>query len=362
MIGAFVVLLVLGAIGSCAGSKEDTKPFTATGDALVTEITKALSDGIKVNGLSLEAPKKSTYDVSYTATTYDDAWQPKDAWVVVTMDVPAGTSMDSAAVNGVAIADALAYLLKDNSSVEKLVFNGSMSGNEAYSALYQVIYTEPWPTAVGGFKSNLDMAASYSVKPWTNEGLSSSYKLDVLDKDAASSSQGAPEAQSIDAGVANPVDLQPVAAEAAPEVTLSMSQSNALSQAYNYLAMMHFSRDGLIQQLEYEGYPAEDATYAVENCGADWYAQALGKAQEYLQMTAFSYGGLIEQLEYEGFSNEEATYGVDNCGADWNEQAAKKAQDYISMMSFSRDGLIEQLQYEGFSYDEAAYGVTAVGY
>lgn len=89
---------------------------------------------------------------------------------------------------------------------------------------------------------------------------------------------------------------------------------------------------------------------------------ALAKAKDYLAFTAFSYSGLIEQLEYEGFSTEEATYGADNCGADWNEQAAQKAKDYLDFMSFSRSGLIDQLLYEGFTQEQAEYGATAAGY
>lgn len=89
---------------------------------------------------------------------------------------------------------------------------------------------------------------------------------------------------------------------------------------------------------------------------------ALGSANNYLRFTAFSYVGLIEQLEYEGYTNQEATYAVDNCGADWNEQAAKKAEEYINTMSFSRNGLIEQLKYEGFTSEQVQYGVSAVGY
>lgn len=88
---------------------------------------------------------------------------------------------------------------------------------------------------------------------------------------------------------------------------------------------------------------------------------ALKKAKDYLDYTAFSYTGLIEQLEYEKFSTEDATYGADNCGADWNEQAAKKAADYLDYTSFSRDGLIEQLEYEGFTAEQATYGVDSVG-
>lgn len=89
---------------------------------------------------------------------------------------------------------------------------------------------------------------------------------------------------------------------------------------------------------------------------------ALNKGKDYLAFTAFSYTGLISQLEYEGFSTESATYAADNCGADWNEQAAKKAHDYLDFSSFSRDGLIDQLLYEGFTQEQAEYGVSSVGY
>lgn len=92
------------------------------------------------------------------------------------------------------------------------------------------------------------------------------------------------------------------------------------------------------------------------------YQNALSKARDYLDYTAFSYSGLINQLEYEQFSTESATYAADNCGADWNEQAAKKAQDYLDFSSFSRQGLIDQLLFEGFTQVQAEYGVTAVGY
>ena len=77
---------------------------------------------------------------------------------------------------------------------------------------------------------------------------------------------------------------------------------------------------------------------------------------------AFSYTGLIEQIEFEGYTHDEAVYAADNCGADWYEQAAKKAQEYLDTMAFSHDGLVEQLEYEGFTHEQAEYGVQAVGY
>ena len=89
---------------------------------------------------------------------------------------------------------------------------------------------------------------------------------------------------------------------------------------------------------------------------------ALRSAREYLSFSAFSYTGLIKQLEYEGYSTEEATYAADNCNANWNEQAAKAAKEYLSVMSFSRQGLIEQLIFDGFTQEQAEYGVTQNGY
>ena len=88
---------------------------------------------------------------------------------------------------------------------------------------------------------------------------------------------------------------------------------------------------------------------------------ALKSAKSYLSFSAFSRKGLIEQLEYEKYSTEDATYAVDNCGANWNEQAVKSAKSYLSFSSFSHDGLVEQLEYEGFTHEQAEYGVTQNG-
>ena len=89
---------------------------------------------------------------------------------------------------------------------------------------------------------------------------------------------------------------------------------------------------------------------------------ALGTARQYLSISAFSYTGLINQLEYEGYSTEEATYAAENCNANWNEQAAKSAKEYLDMSSFSRQELINQLIYEGYTQEQAEYGVTQNGY
>ncbi|ELK47383.1 Ltp family lipoprotein [Halobacillus sp. ACCC02827] len=98
---------------------------------------------------------------------------------------------------------------------------------------------------------------------------------------------------------------------------------------------------------------AEDASVSQEN--------ADGKAVEYINILAFSKSGLIEQLEFEGFSNEEATLAVESLDVDWNEQAGKKAQEYLDVMSFSRSELVDQLEFDGFTPEQAEYGVDQTG-
>ena len=90
-------------------------------------------------------------------------------------------------------------------------------------------------------------------------------------------------------------------------------------------------------------------------------SNALRKAASYLNYTSFSYSGLINQLEFEGYSTEDATFAADHCGADWNEQAVGKAKSYLSWTSFSRSGLINQLEFEGFTQDQAEYAADQVG-
>lgn len=88
---------------------------------------------------------------------------------------------------------------------------------------------------------------------------------------------------------------------------------------------------------------------------------AIRSAKTYLDYSAFSRDGLVEQLEYEQFSHADAAYGADNSGADWNEQAARSAKAYMEYSAFSRGSLIEQLKYEGFAQAQAEHGADSVG-
>jgi hypothetical protein len=85
--------------------------------------------------------------------------------------------------------------------------------------------------------------------------------------------------------------------------------------------MSGFSREGLIQQLSSDagdGYPVDDATFAVDSLGVDWSMEAVRSAKQYLQMQGFSCSGLIEQLSSSAgdkYTESEATYGAQQAGA-----------------------------------------------
>lgn len=99
--------------------------------------------------------------------------------------------------------------------------------------------------------------------------------------------------------------------------------------------------------------PASQFTRSEEN--------AIGSAESYLSFAAFSRSGLINQLEFDGFTPDQATRGVNSITVNWNEQAWKSAESYLGFSNFSRSGLIDQLLFEGFTQSQATYGVDKAG-
>jgi Host cell surface-exposed lipoprotein len=139
------------------------------------------------------------------------------------------------------------------------------------------------------------------------------------------------------------VGLVLLGAALAPSENESTSASSAASSA---------AVDEAIEAIE---EAVEEAPYSSGLSSGQ--ENARQQAESYLDYSAFSRKGLIEQLEFEGYSTADATYAVDNVTVDWNEQAALKAKDYLDYSSFSRSGLIEQLIFEGFTRAQAEYGV-----
>jgi hypothetical protein len=87
---------------------------------------------------------------------------------------------------------------------------------------------------------------------------------------------------------------------------------------------------------------------------------ALGTAQAYLTTMAFSKEGLRNQLSFEGYNGAAATYAVNNVVADWDKQAVRAAKKYLELMSFSKSGLAQQLVLgDHYTEAQAAKGANA---
>jgi hypothetical protein len=92
--------------------------------------------------------------------------------------------------------------------------------------------------------------------------------------------------------------------------------------------------------------------------------EALGAAKSYLSSGHFSRAGLIHQLESpygEDFSHSDAVWGVNHAHANWNAEAVEAAKSYLRSGHFSRRALIDQLESpygEHFTHAQAVYGVS----
>ncbi|MBK0127824.1 Ltp family lipoprotein [Pantoea sp. S61] len=101
---------------------------------------------------------------------------------------------------------------------------------------------------------------------------------------------------------------------------LTGPQTNAVRSAKQYLSMMGFSRDGLINQLSSDagdGFDISDATVAVDSLNVDWNQEAVRSAKQYLTMMGFSCKGLIQQLSSSAgdkYTVDQATYGAKHAG------------------------------------------------
>lgn len=105
-------------------------------------------------------------------------------------------------------------------------------------------------------------------------------------------------------------------------------------------------------------YVGADGAWIPDNM-TNGQAAALEVAKEALKMAPFSRALMIDALvDPGGFTLADATYAANNCGANWYEQAIRMIREYRSDLS-SRSEAIEFLIYMGFTQDEAEYGASA---
>ena len=97
-----------------------------------------------------------------------------------------------------------------------------------------------------------------------------------------------------------------------PPQQYTASQQSAIQRAQDNLSSgEHFSYQGLIDQLEFDKFSADEAAFAVNHITVDWNQQAAGKAQDYMNsIGGFSCGSLVSQLEFDKFTPAQAQYGA----------------------------------------------------
>ena len=248
------------------------------------------------------------------------------------------------------------FVLRAQTTSRATVEDGKITETEGESSdkAYLVVTREDLENALGFVEidpTTGKIKKSDSTKYFRKRGEKSAFDSDR--SGSSSSDTSANESTSDDGG--GPSNSSP--SNSGPSSTSYQSgNQRAAERARQYLQTQPFSRNGLVEQLEYEGFSHEDAAYGADASGADWDEQAVLKAKQYLTTTAFSESGLIEQLVYEGYTQEQAQHGVSLCGANWMEQAVKKARQYQSLSPMSYSRRVEQLEYEGFTHQQAVYG------
>jgi SOS response regulatory protein OraA/RecX len=99
-----------------------------------------------------------------------------------------------------------------------------------------------------------------------------------------------------------------------PTENSSLGETNALKAAENYLDLMAFSKSGLADQLEYDGYTEKQIEFAVNNCYVDFAAEAAEAAENYIEIMAFSKQELTDQLEYDGYTENQIRFALQMVG------------------------------------------------
>ena len=140
------------------------------------------------------------------------------------------------------------------------------------------------------------------------------------------------------------------------------SNEDALARAMIYLSERPYSRDRLYYAIqEMDGFTEDAATYAVENCGADWFEQAVLLAKKLEKTWPYSRLKLKQALiMYEYFTEEQAEYGVENSEINWNDQAQRFAHNAVLNNTYTYDELVEYMISEGFTEEQATIGADYV--
>lgn len=132
--------------------------------------------------------------------------------------------------------------------------------------------------------------------------------------------------------------------------------------AKNILDTLSCGRSELSYLLGEDGYTEREVMEAM--VFIDWEEQALNRARWELEISPHSRKNLLFVLEKLcGFTTAEATYAVNNCGADWKEQALREVEELAVAAGASYDDLYSStnaiiqylIQECEYTHEEACY-------
>ena len=305
-------------VAGCSGEADTTK------DANTTAATAPNMRVYELNGVEYRIPLAwETYEDDGTYYYYPEGSSDAQTAMVMVKYSPMDGAMNYSNVSemmdgyaeGVGEADGASNLLKasypewDDNAI-KVTYDLDIDSVSCHVSLYAapVLYDGIFSISLSGgdkYQSIYDLILGHVKFPsYSDAALDKSDNLDDLDDEDDNDYDYDWDDED------SAVSTSSVTSGSGQNENLSTEQASALQMAHDYLRASAFSRTGLIEQLEYEGFSKDDATYAVDNCGADWKAQAALMAKQYRKSSAFSHNGLVEQLEYEGFTHEQAEYGA----------------------------------------------------
>ena len=317
LLAASMALMAAG----CSGEADTAK------DANTTAATAPDMRVYKLNGVEYKIPMEwETYENDGTYYYYPEGSSDAQTAMVMVKYSPMDGAMNYSNVSemmdgyakGVGEADGASNLLKASypewdSNAVKLTYDLDIDSDSYHVSQYAapVLYDGIFSIVFFGgdkYQSIYDLILENVKFPsFSDTALDKSDDLDDLYDDDDEEDDGYDYDWDDEDSSAS---TSSVTSDSGQSENLSTERASALQKAHDYLDYSAFSRTGLIEQLEYEGFSEDDATYAVDNCGADWKKQAVLKAKQYRGYSAFSHKGLVEQLEYEGFTSEQAEYGA----------------------------------------------------
>lgn len=305
-------------VAGCSGEADTTK------DANTTAATAPNMRVYELNGVEYRIPLAwETYEDDGTYYYYPEGSSDAQTAMVMVKYSPMDGAMNYSNVSemmdgyaeGVGEADGASNLLKasypewDDNAI-KVTYDLDIDSVSCHVSLYAapVLYDGIFSISLSGgdkYQSIYDLILGHVKFPsYSDAALDKSDNLDDLDDEDDNDYDYDWDDED------SAVSTSSVTSGSGQNENLSTERASALQMAHDYLRASAFSRTGLIEQLEYEGFSKDDATYAVDNCGADWKAQAALMAKQYRKSSAFSHNGLVDQLEYEGFTPEQAEYGA----------------------------------------------------